>query len=434
MTEGDAAAQFAQEARASGLALPTSRRFNLRTVAVVIAVLIAGSLVFGYTTHWVTLNRAAPNPLAELPGCPAAGVSLQVEVEAGAAAGLAALWPSLASGFSTSTGGCLSVTSNSSASAFGPLAAKSSDAVVGPLLPTGGPLAADTYAVPLLLSPLSILVNDDGLGSAVNVSAAALAGAYLGSIATWGSGLLAGPNPGSHSSANVSVVSLPGPSEANALLSEYLSERNSTFQGEVGAGANVSWPDGVVASSAAEVATLVASTPGRIGYVPTDVCGSLPVGVICAAVESAPGVFTLPSASTVFSAEALLANTTAAQANDWTNLSGVAPLAPGVYPMVEVTYATLYRDLGTAYGASLDLNDSKWLVAAFFWVAADTSSAPGLLASPYGYFPVSEQLGFEAEKAALSVTYLGNWVLLPPSAISPSDPEAGEGGGETGEF
>ncbi len=434
MIEGDAAAQFARDARASGLALPTSRRFNPRTVLVVIAALVAASLVFGYATNWVTLNRPAPNPLAHLPGCPPSGVNVQVSVEADASGGLTSLWPELATGFSTATGGCLAVVSNASSVAYTPLGAKTADAVVGPLLPASGALAGDTESAPLLISPVVVLVNSNGLGGAVNLTAAALAGAYLGTVSSWADVLLSGPNPADASTANVSVVHLAGPSAATGLLSNYLSEWNSSFATTVGGGPNVTWPGGLVAATPQDVPALVAAAPGRIGYVPTDACPSLPAHVLCAALQTATGSFALPTLGALSSAAALLANTSAAQKNDWRNLSGVAPVGSNVYPMLEVTYVTMYRDLGTAYGASLGLNESKWLVAAFYWVAADTSNAVVSLAAPYGYFPVPELLGFEAQKAVLTYTYLGNWILLPPSALVPGDNEAGEGSGETGEF
>lgn len=434
MIDDDAALRFTREARASGLALPTSRRFDSRLVLGGIAVIVAVSLLVGYSSGWMNLSRPAPNPLAQLPGCPPAGVSLGVAAQSGASVGLASAATALAAGFSAATGGCLSTTVASDPTGFGALSAKSVDAAIGPLVPTAGSLPAPVYSVPLLVSPVVVIVNAEGLPARLNLSAPALAGAYLGEITSWSSPLLTGTNPGLTSSLNVSVAYLAGPSEANALLSGYLAERNASFARSVGSGTNVSWPAGTVASSPAAMLTLLASTPGRIGYEPTDVCPALPSGLVCAAIETGTSSYVLPSPGAVAAAADLVANSSAATGLHWANVSGLASTSASVYPMLEITYAFVYKDLGTSYAGALTLNESKWLIASLFWVASDTSSSAGPIVQPYGYYALPDGFAFEAEKTSLSVTYEGGWVLLPPSSVTGSDNEAGEGSGETGEF
>lgn len=428
----DAALRFEEEAKVSGLALPTARRFEPRLAAVGIAILVAVSLTVGYATNWFEVSRTAPNPLSELPGCSGGGTAINVATEAGASPTLAAVWPTLASAFSSATGGCLSVTTHSTATGLTELASEGVDAVIGPQLP-GPPglasLAAETYDVPLLVSPVVLLANLPGT-TELNLSANALAGAYLGTVHNWSDPALTSVNPALRWSGNVTVVHLQAPSGADAVFSTYLAEWNARFRSTVGSGANVSWPVGV-AASASNVTAVVASIPGAIGFSPTDVCPSLPSGVVCAALQTGPTTFVAPVPAEVSAAASLEANSSAALHGDWTNATGVAPTNSTVYPMVETTYAVVYRDLGTAYGSALGLNASKWLIALLFWVAADTAGTAGYLAQTQGYDPLSGALAITAEETALNVTYLGNWILIPASALQEG---TSEGGNETGEF
>ncbi len=432
----DDTARFAEEARAAGLALPSGGRFRTRTVVVAAVVIVALSLTVGYATGWMNLSRSRPSPLALLPGCPPGGITVEVSSEPDLPSSVANAWPSLTSGFSTYTGGCLSVYTLPSGAGFGTLTSLHTDAIVGPELPapegkTG--LAADTEAVPLVVSPVVVVVNTAGLLPTLSLSASALAGAYLGSVVSWNASALTATNPGLTSDLNLSVVHLAGPSETNALFSTYLAEHDPAFSSSVGTGVNVTFPVGVVATSDAEVTSLVASTPGRVGYEAADVCPSLPAGLVCASLQAGSSSFVAPSRSTVAAAAALEANSSAAVEGNWANASGVAPWNSSVYPVVKTTYALMYRDLGTAYGPQLGLNASKWLVALFFWIASDTTGATSTVATTYGFVVLPTSLAVMAEEADLSVTYLGNWILQPPGAILEGS-EGGESGGETGEF
>jgi len=436
--EGDATSRFEEAARSAGLVLPASRRINPWLALLVAALIVTTSLAVGYSTGWMNLSRSYPGPLSELPGCSASGpgVTLTVATEGGSSAGLAVAWPSVATAFSTATGGCLSVVSSATSAGFAALSSQSIDALVGPALPgtgsTGG-LASQTTDVPLFVSPLVVLVNAEGLSPELNLSAGALAGAYLGTVDRWNNTELTASNPGLRSTLNLTVVYLQGPSQANAVFSTYLAEWNATFRTEVGPGTNLSWPVGLAAGSPAGVESLVASTPGAIGYEPTDVCPSLPSGLLCAAVQAAPSTYVAPTPAEVVAAEEVEANSSAALAGSWANVTGVASTNSSVYPMVETTYAVVYRDLGTTYGNALGLNASKWLIALLFWVISSTGGTAGRLAGLYGYVPLPSGFATTAEETDLNVTYYGGWILIPASALVEAPGESG-GGGETGEF
>lgn len=430
----DAAGRFEREARASGLSLPTSRALDPKVAAAVVAIVVAASFAVGYSTNWFNLSRPAPNPLAALPGCTNGGVSLHVVTEANASSSLSSLWPQLTSSFSAATGGCLSVVSSASEAGPGALTSTAVDSVVGPEVPNGtaaASLVGATFDVPLLVSPVVVVANLGGHSTELNLTAAAIAGAYLGSVQSWANPQLTASNPGLHSDLNVTAVHLAGPSTADAVFTTFLAERNSSFGTAVGSGPNVTWPTGLSASSPGAEESIVAATPGAIGFEPTDVCPALPIGVVCASLGTASGGFVAPTPASVAAAAAAEANSSAAVAGAWSNVSGVAPASSSVYPMVETTCAVVYKDLGTAYGGALGLNESKWLIALLFWIASDTAGSAGVLAAAAGYSTLPAGMAITAEETALNVTYLGNWILIPASALQEG---AAEGGNETGEF
>ncbi len=437
LNDSEAGARFAAEARAAGLAVPTSRRFD-PWLALGVAVLLAlTALTVGYGTDWMNLSRSRAGPLTALPGCPPGGVQLSVGVEADLPGTLAATWPTLAAAFSGATGGCLTVLSTAVAAGFAGLTSHGLDAVVGPQVPAPegpGSLGNETYDVPLFVTPIDVLVNDEGLPFELNLTANALAGAFLGNVTSWQDPLLTDSNPDLRSSLGVSVAYLQGPTAANAVLSGYLAQANTTFLSLVGTGANVSWPVGTPVANASEMVSWLAATPGGIGYVPGALCPFLPAHVTCAAVQTGGG-FASPSSGKVLAAADVESNSSAASKGDWANVTGVAPVGSAVYPMVETTYVVLYRDLGSTYGAAFGLNASKWLVGLFFWITSNTSGTAGALAATAGLYALPGAFATSAEESVLSVTYDGGWILLPPSSLQGESGEsAASESGETGEF
>lgn len=429
MSRDDVPSRFAEEARAAGLRLPEPRRFRLSWTLAILAVVVGASLGVGYTVGW--LNPILPvHPTPQLQGsqdCGSAAVPLVVDTESNQSSSLAPAWSSLASAFAAATGGCVDV--STSGSSFGALASLSADGLVGPELPSaaaGVSLPSSTLSIPLLVSPVVVLVNLGPSVSALNLSAAALAGFYQGTLTSWNVDLVTAVNPGLHSSLGVTPLTLGGSTPTDRALCHYLSEWNSSFRSGVSCSSAVAWPAGRPVASPAALISTVAATPGALGFVPNAVCGSLPSGVLCAALQtggSAPA-YSLPTATSVALAASQLANSSAAASSDWANVTGVALTNSSAYPMVELTYGVVYADLGTVYGPSLTLGQAKWLMTLLWWVTIDS----GATASGFGYFPLPPALVAPAETLLVKVAYQGASVLEPPGE------ENGESGGETGEF
>lgn len=432
---------FAEEARSAGLVVPPPRKFGAEqaVVALGISVLVlAAALGVGYAAGWLNPARSSSSGpvLAGPQDCGANGsaVPLVLADEPNASTGLDAAWAALADPFANLTGSCLSVEMH--ATGLDGLASLSVAGTIGPSIPEAGSLAnlsSETYSVPLLASPLVVLYHLGGTTASLNLTADALAGIYLGTVRAWNDPSLTAWNPGLASDLPVTPFHLAGPSVANDLLSSYLSEENASFRTAVGSGVSPAWPVGPSASSPAEMLSQVAAMPGAIGYEPSNVCPSLPRSVGCAGLGSASASFTPATVASVLAALNSTSASTAAVGADWANVTGVTYGDPGAYPMVELTYASVYRDVAKAYGALLSPIQAKWLLTLLWWVASlETTTwatehvVPSVLSD--GYVPVPTSMEGMAQNTLALVTYNGTSILFP------NGEEGGESGNDTGEF
>ena len=432
---------FTEEARSAGLVVPPPRRFGAEQVALALgisALVLAASLGVGYAVGWLNPARASPSgpALAGPQDCGENGsaVPLVLAAEPNASTRSEAAWSALADPFVNLTGSCLSVEMR--AVGLAGLASLSVAGAIGPSIPENGTLAnlsAETYSVPLLASPLVIIYNTGSSPSVLNLTPGALAGMYLGTVRTWSDSSLTEANPGLASDLSVAPFYLAGPSAANALLSTYLSEENASFRAAVGSGASPAWPVGQPVSSPAEMLSEVGATPGAIGYEPSNVCPSVAPPLACATIGSASGSFTPATEASVLAALNFTSSSAAAASADWANVTGVSYGNPNAYPMVELTYASVYRDLAKAYGPLLPPTQAKWLLTLLWWVASIETTpwatehvVPNVLSD--GYVPVPLSIEGTAQATLSKVSYNGTSILFP------NGEEGGEGGNETGEF
>ena len=437
----DASEAFADEARRAGIVVPPRRRFGTEQIAVALGIsvlLVAASLGVGYVLGWMEPARGSVSGphLAGPQDCGINGstVSLALGVDPNASTQLEAASVSLAEPMVNLTGPCLSLGFLPS----GPeaLATLAVDVAIGPALsPTGLPadLSSQVYSVPVLAAPLVVIYHLNGSATELNLTADALAGAYLGTLRTWNASLLTEGNPGLRSDLAVVPFYLAGPSAANALLSEYLSKENASFRSAVPAGESPAWPAGRAASSPSEMLSLLAATPGAIGYEPSDVCPSLASPLHCARVQSSDSSFVPADLPSVRAAVNVTSASSAAIHADWSNITGVAFGNSSVYPMVGLTYATVYRDLAKSYGSLVTPVQAKWLLTLLWWTASVETT---LWATDHvvpvveneGYVPMTTSIEATAQATLAHVTYNGTSILFP------NGEESGETGNETGEF
>jgi phosphate transport system substrate-binding protein len=422
--------RFSEEARAAGITIPPPQRFGaekLITAIAVVVLLVAASVLVGYRTNWLnpTDARSSGPQLAGPWDCGNAisPTSLSVAAQPNASSTLMPEFAAQSAAFANVSGRCLTV--NISALGTPAFATLKADALIGAGPSDDAPavLPYSVELVPVMDAPVVVIYNLGGAYPVLNLSAADLAGIYLGAIRDWNDPTLAADNPGLPSASPVTPVHLDGPSETNWLLSSYLSLTNASWKGTVGVSFDPRWSAGPGVSSPEEMLARVASTPGAIGYAPTNVCPTLPSGLACARLPDPSGGFVPVTASSISAGANLSFNLSAALAGDWANVSAVRSSAPGAYPLVEITSCELYRDLGTAYGSILTLTQSKWLLTLLWWVALDDSGSLGLR---FGYSALPSGLAISAQQVVLGIAYHGTSVLG-------AGEESGEGN-ETGEF
>lgn len=122
---------------------------------------------------------------------------------------------------------------------------------------------------PMVIGGVVPVVNVPGLeAGALTLDGKSLAGLYLGAIKHWDDPALAKLNP------TLKLPHLPvapvyrsDGSGTTFLFTAYLKEVDQAFSETVGSGSSVSWGTGMGAKGNIGVATMVAQTPGAIGYV-----------------------------------------------------------------------------------------------------------------------------------------------------------------------
>jgi len=412
---------FAREAAAAGLVLPERRPFDLGgAVAIAVAIVVIAAGV-GEVTGWINLRSNSPATGFQYLTCSGSPVDLDGAIAANLDPSDAAWLEAAGSSLSQSVGGCLAVnvvnsTSSAPAGILADHAAKFAATFVGPGIPGVASGASDVAVVPVGLSAVAVVYNLPSLSGPLNLTGAALAGIFSGSIRSWDDPAISDVNPG------LPLTGLPpisvdhdGDSTAvNAVLTQFLARSNATWNATIGAGESVSWPTGTAVGSDAAMLTAVRATEGAVGYI--DLLGNAPSGVGVAQLDDVAGAFVAPDAITAWIAAESFANSSTVVQGDWANVSLLDAVAPGSYPVSMLTYLSVFRDLGTAYGGQLSLTNATWVLEFVYWLTDGSTLAP--LPPAYSAGTVSE-LNNE--------TYDG-------TPIVPSDSESGESGGETGEF
>jgi phosphate transport system substrate-binding protein len=418
---------FEKEAATAGLVLPVRRRLDPWLAVGLIAVLVGASLGVGYATGWLNPSHPAgsgPNLYGPqdctVTNVPIRGASLNDGGDTNAVA-----WQQLSTGFANYTGGCVTLTVNSSGGAggVGAQAAKQVEYTLSSLPPTPAMMAAlggSPIVVPELLGAVGVVYDLPHMTGPLHLSGAVLAGIYSGRITQWNDPAISAINPGADlpSGLAISVTYRNDSNPVNSLFTGYLSTVNSTWSASVGSGSSVAWPTGTPESSQSNLLGRVVSTPGAIGYTTVGLSGEM--GLPFAGLENVAGDFVAPNGTTMGAAAAVVAASSPSADGGWNLSAFFTATGASSYPLTAPSYVLLYPDFGRAYGGGVGLPSAEWLVSFLWWVANEPAGSPGLVAQlPAPMVTVTES-GLE------KVLYNGTAVL--------SDNESGSEGGETGVF
>ncbi len=234
-----------------------------------------------------------------------------------------------------------------------------------PMTPEQEAGCSGCVTIPWALSATGLGYNIPGVKK-LNLSGKVLAGIYFGKITNWNDPKIAKINPKAKlpNLAITPVFRSDGSGDTYAFTN-YLSKISPAWKSEVGYATTVGWKAGTGAKGNAGVTSLVAKTPGAIGYISASYL--IAAGLGAAAVENAAGNFELPNLKNIESAAStvkkLASNNTVSITNPPKKATTAYPISTFTYAIVPKTAAqvnfiqqflTYNITKGQAFGAALD--------------------------------------------------------------------------------
>jgi phosphate transport system substrate-binding protein len=183
--------------------------------------------------------------------------------------------------------------------------------------------------------PVCITYNLPALKQPLKLSAATLAGIYLGKIKTWQDPALKKDNPGAPlPSDQIIVAHRSDGSGTTNIFTTYLAKASPEWEKQVGKGIAVNWPAGLGGKGSEGVTGVVKQTPGGIGYVELTYAkeNSLPVALV----RNRAGEWTEPSVAAT--AAAINAFTDDLSKDIRTSIVDPPSSAKDAYPIAGLTF------------------------------------------------------------------------------------------------
>ena len=188
--------------------------------------------------------------------------------------------------------------------------------------------------IPESAGPVCITYNLPELKEPLKLSAATLAGIYLGQIKSWQDPAVTKDNSGvSLPKHAVAVTHRSDGSGTTNIFTTYLAKVSPEWEKKAGKGISVSWPVGLGGKGSEGVTGLVKQTPGAIGYVELSYAkeNNLPVALI----RNQAGNWVEPSAS---STTAAIEASNAELAKDVRSPIVDPPASKDAYPISGLTF------------------------------------------------------------------------------------------------
>jgi len=178
-----------------------------------------------------------------------------------------------------------------------------------PLNPTQAQACNGCVEIPWALSATTLSYNIPGVPNQIHLSAATIAGIFLGTITKWNDPAITKLNPKLNlPDTTITPVHRSDGSGDTYAFTDYLSRVSPTFQSQVGTSTLVTWPGGIGANGNAGIAGIVYSTPGAIGYL--SAAYTLPNHLKVAAILNAAGGYATPGLRGIAAAAAAFPNPT----------------------------------------------------------------------------------------------------------------------------
>jgi len=193
--------------------------------------------------------------------------------------------------------------------------------------------------IPMVAGAVVLAYNLPEIQQPLQLTPAALAGIFLGTVKTWNDPAIAAANPGVKLPATaVLAVHRSDGSGTSNIFTSYLSAVSPAWKTKVGANTSVAWPSGVGAKGNEGVTGQVKQTPGSIGYV--ELAYAKQNSLTVAKLQNSSGAFIEPSLASTTAAIEASAQALAADVR----ASTVNAAGPDAYPIAALTFILVYQD------------------------------------------------------------------------------------------
>ena len=238
---------------------------------------------------------------------------------------------------------------------------------------------------PTVLGAVVPVYNIPNVKDELKFTGPLLADIFLGKVTKWNDAAITKINPGINlPGTDITVAHRADGSGTTYIWVDFLSKVSPEWKSKVGVNTSVKWPTGVGGRGNEGVASLVAQTPGSIGYV--ELIYALQTKMSYGMVQNMAGEFVKASVQSVTEA----ASSAAAQMPPDFRVSITNAPGKGVYPVSSFTWLLLYE-------SPKDKAQGKVLVDFLKWALTDGQKfAPEL-----GYAPLPEGV-VKLEMAALT--------------------------------
>ncbi len=189
--------------------------------------------------------------------------------------------------------------------------------------------------LPAILIAIVPIYNLPGTPGELRFSGALLADIFLGRVKTWNSPAIAKLNPHlSLPELPIKVIYRPAGKGSNYVFTDFLSKTSAQFREEIGTTPSPKWPVGSPAERSADMAEMVRSESGSIGYV--EVQYAIKMNIPYGSVLNSAGHFVKASERT------LTAACRAVEAPGWSKFSASLTNAPGAESFPITSFSWLY--------------------------------------------------------------------------------------------
>jgi phosphate transport system substrate-binding protein len=224
---------------------------------------------------------------------------------------------------------------------------------------------------PTVLGAVVPVYNIPNVKGELKFTGPLLADIFLGKITKWNDPAIAKLNAGAALPAlDITVAHRADGSGTTYIWVDYLSKVSPEWKTKVGVATSVKWPAGVGGRGNEGVASLVAQTPGAIGYV--ELIYALQTKISYGTVQNMGGEFVKASVPSVTAAAAAAAKQMPADFRvSITNAPGA-----GVYPISSFTWILMYENPGDKSQAKIMVDFMKWALTDGQRFAAELGYAP----------------------------------------------------------